>query len=133
MDILMTEDDEALINGVYHEFEEGDTVTVPDWVGRSFKEKGTATDPDGPSEEQSDQEADETFANPDQRETKEAEILDEVEELPDEVEAERTAENSPWWQFRTPDGDLLLKADGDPLKAQGTDQRDAVLQAINET
>jgi rRNA maturation endonuclease Nob1 len=138
MDILMVEDDRAFINRNYHDFEEGKEYTVPDWVGRSFKDKGTAVDPeeaedvsDGSEEETFEEEAEEAFSSPDERETKG--VLSEVEEVPESVEAERTSENSPWWQFRAPDGSLLLKEDGKPLKAQGNQQRDEVLQAVNET
>ena len=42
MKIKMLEDDEVLINRVYHEFDEGQITTVPDWAGRSLVDKGTA-------------------------------------------------------------------------------------------
>jgi hypothetical protein len=93
-------------------------------------EEAEATSGETPDEGTSEEEAEKAFSSPDERETKG--VLSEVEEVPESVEAERTSENSPWWQFRAPDGSLLLKEDGKPLKAQGNQQRDEVLQAVNE-
>lgn len=132
----MTEDDTAFIDGNYKDFPEGEVVSVPDWVGRSFKDKGTAVDPEeGTEEDASSEEADETFANPDERETKapskDEGVLSAAVEVPDSAEAERTTENSHWWQFRGEDGDLVLNEDGDPFKVPGAEKRDAVLDEIN--
>ena len=48
------------------------------------------------------------------------------------VVAEPTSEGSSWYQFRGQDGNLLIGDDGDPHKVLGSNERDAVLNAVNE-
>lgn len=125
----MVESDRAMYNRVYHEFEEGDEVTVPDHIGRSFINKGTAI----PADEDDQQEAD-AFANADERETK-PEDTDELEvpEVSDvDVKAEPTSENSNWYQFRKRDGTLVTDEDGDIFKVLGAKDRDTALELMNE-
>lgn len=124
-DILMTESDTVFIQGAYRDFEEGETYTVPAWVYRSLLEKGTATD--APEEE--------SFAPTEERETKtvasEDALLSGVKVPAQEVTAEPTSDGSNWYQFRTSDGDLVEKDDGDVYKVLGTEKRDDVLDAMN--
>lgn len=110
--ITMTEDDTALIDGEYRDFEEDETCEVPEWVARSFKDKGTAVD------------AEMSFDPADERETKPS--------TAHTIEAEPTTENSAWYQFRKPDGTLVMKGDGEVLKAHGADERDEILDSLNE-
>lgn len=130
MKIKMLEDDEVLINRVYHEFDEGQITTVPDWAGRSLVDKGTAerVGEDDDTDDESDEQ--DAFANPGERETKVPDV--DVETVTPPVVAEPTSEGSSWYQFRGQDGNLLIGDDGDPHKVLGSNERDTVLNAVNE-
>lgn len=121
----MLEDDKVLINRVYHEFDKGQVTTVPEWAGRSLIDKGTAkpVEDDDPTDE-------ERFANPEQRQTKvPQEVLS--AEVVTPVTAEPTSEDSSWYQFRGAEGSLL-EVDGETHKVLGTDERNAILDALND-
>lgn len=127
MKIKMVEDDEAIIGRVPHSFEAGEVTTVPDWCGRSFIEKGTAK----PHEEDSD-DAEEVFADPDERETKGSGLDADLSSVAPPVAAAPTTEGSSWYHFVDANGDLVPAEDGDVFKVQGTDARDNVLEVIND-
>jgi hypothetical protein len=130
MKIKMLEDDEVLINRVYHEFGEGQVTTVPDWAGRSLVDKGTAerVGEDDDTDDESDEQ--DAFATPGERETKVPDVN--VETVTPPVVAEPTSEGSSWYQFRGQNGNLLAGNDGKTHKVLGTDERDTVLKAVNE-
>lgn len=124
-EIYMTEDDRALVNGEYVDYEEGETYEVPGWLGRSFKKKGTAVNAASDEAE---------FDPADERETKPSSTERDQKDGGDptgKITAEPTTEGSNWYHFRKPDGDLVLNEDEDVLKVQGTENRDDMLEQLN--
>lgn len=118
--IYMKEDDRALVQGEYIDYQEGETYEVPGWVGRTFKRTGSAVNV----------RSDEVDFDPaDERETK---VSDgQVSDEDGRVTAEPTTEGSAWYQFLRPDGTLVEDDDGEILKVQGTEKRDDVLRQMN--
>lgn len=116
--VYMKESDEALVNGTYEQYEEGETYEVPGWVGRTFKRKGTAVN--AASDEAQ-------FDPTGERETKPSPTEAEQKR----VTAEPTTEGSAWYQFRDESGELITD-DGDVLKVHGKDDRDALLDELND-
>jgi hypothetical protein len=118
--IYMKEDDRALVQGEYVNYQEGETYEVPGWVGRTFKSNGSAVNV----------RSDEVDFDPaNERETKVSE--GQVSDEDGRITAEPTTEGSAWYQFLRPDGTLVEDDDGDILKVQGTEKRDDVLRQLN--
>lgn len=105
----MTEDAEGAPDGINKQtFEKGKTYDLPYYLGRTFVKKGVAKDvgkaPATPS--------------PDERETKPETSVEDREMKPEGGDAEEktitkesTADGSPYYQFRDPNGDLITETD----------------------
>lgn len=104
-------------------YEKGNTYDIPDHIARTFIQTGSARPAGAPPREKKITGPQET--KPDAPET----AKDDDAPI---VTVEPTTKGSSYYQFRDPNGDLIVNGDGDVIKAHGRDDAEEMKEEIEK-